>query len=119
MVMAGLIFMVFTWLFFFYFPAVSKKIFRRQFTQDFVQFLESPSVRKDIGIFGDLADYPRLALRLKHDSLVLTYLRENDTNFNQRSSFEKRLLILNFKLVMLSLLMRDWTRLGKRRPPST
>jgi hypothetical protein len=43
--------------------------------------------------------------------LALTYLLKNAANINQRYSFEERLLILYFRLVFASMIMRHWLKL--------
>jgi hypothetical protein len=117
MVMAALILMISTGLFFFYLQAVCQKILRRQFTQEFFQTivnanrLEFPSVRRAIEDFGSPVEYPRLTLTLKCDFLALTYLLKNAANINQRYSYEERLLIVYFKLVFVSLVTRHWLKL--------
>jgi hypothetical protein len=90
---------------------------RRQFAQEFFQSivtanrLEFPSVRKALEDFGAPVDYPRLMLTLKCDFLALTYLLKNAANVNQRYSYEERLLIVYFKLVLVSLVARHWLKL--------
>ena len=117
MFMAALILMVSTGLFFFYLQAVCQKILRRQFSQEFFQSivnanrLEFPSVRKAIEDFDSPVEYPRLTLTLKCDFLALTYLLKNAANINQRYSYEERLLIVYFRLVFASLIMRHWLKL--------
>lgn len=117
MFMAALILILSTGLFFFYLQAVSQKILRRQFAQEYFQAivnanrLEFPSVRKALEDFGAPVEYPRLMLTLKCDFLALTYLLKNAANVNQRYSYEERLLILYFKLVFVSLITRHWLRL--------
>jgi len=117
MFMAALILMVSTGLFFFYLQAVCQKILRRQFSQEFFQSivnanrLEFPSVRKAIEDFDSPVEYPRLTLTLKCDFLALTYLLKNAANINQRYSFEERLLILYFRLVFTSMMVRHWLNL--------
>src|SRR5208283_988226 len=117
MFMAALILIVSTGLFFFYLQAVCQKILRRQFAQEFFQTivnanrLEFPSVRKAIEDFDSPVEYPRLTLTLKCDFLALTYLLKNAANINQRYSFEERLLIVYFRVVFASLIMRHWLKL--------
>ena len=117
MFMAALILIVSTGLLFFYFQAVCQKILRRQFAQAFSQSLvnanrlEFPSVRKSFEDVGSPTEYPRLTLTLKCDFLALTYLLKNAANVNQRYNYEERLLILYFKLVFASLVVRHWMKL--------
>jgi hypothetical protein len=58
-------------------------------------------------------DYPRLMMTLKCDYLALTYLLKNAANVNQRFTREEHLLIVYFKMVLLSLVVRHWLRLGE------
>jgi hypothetical protein len=115
--MAALILILSTGLFFFYLQAACQRILRRQFAQEFFQSivtanrLEFPSVRKALEDFGAPVDYPRLMLTLKCDFLALTYLLKNAANVNQRYSYEERLLIVYFKLVLVSLVARHWLKL--------
>ena len=117
MFMAALILILSTGLFFFYLQAACQRILRRQFAQEFFQSivtanrLEFPSVRKALEDFGAPVDYPRLMLTLKCDFLALTYLLKNAANVNQRYSSEERLLIVYFKLVLVSLVARHWLKL--------
>jgi hypothetical protein len=121
MVMAALILILSTGLFFFYLQAICQKILRRQFTQEFFQSivnanrLEFPSVRKAIEAFDSPMEYPRLALTLKCDFLALTYLLKNAANVHQRYSYEERLLIVYFKLVFASLVTCHWMKLRETR----
>jgi len=117
MFMAALILMISTGLFCFYLQGVCQKILRRQFTQEFFQSivnanrLEFPSVRKALENFGSPVEYPRLTLTLKCDFLALTYLLKNAANINQRYSYEERLLIVYFRVMFASLMMRHWLKL--------
>lgn len=117
MYMAALIMMVSTGLFFYYLQAVCQKFLRRQFSQEFFQSivnanrLEFSSVRKAIEDFGSPVEYPRLTLTLKCDFLALTYLLKNAANVKQRYSHEESLLILYFRMVFASLMIRHWLKL--------
>jgi len=117
MFIACLILILSTGLFFFYIQATCQRILRRQFSQEFFKSivnanrLEFPSVRKAIEDFGSPVEYPRLMLMLKCDFLSLTYLLKNAANVNQRYSKEERLLILYFRFLFVSLIVRHWLRL--------
>ena len=114
--MSALILILSTGLFF-YFQAVCQKVLRRQFAQSFWQAIvnangfEFPSVRKALQGFGVPVEYPRLVMTLRCDFLALTYLVKNAANVKQRYTCEERLLILFFKLVLVSLVTRHWLRL--------
>jgi hypothetical protein len=120
MVMAALILILSTGLFFFYLQAVCQKILRRQFAQAFWQIivsangLEFPSVREGIEGLASPLEYPRLMTSLKCDFLALSYLAKHAINVNLRCTFEERLLILYFKWVLFSLVMRHWLRLREK-----
>jgi hypothetical protein len=120
MVMAGLILILSSALFFFYLQTVCQKILLRHFEQEFFQAivnanrLEFPSVRRAIEEFGAPVDYGRLLMTLKCDFLALTYLLRNAANVNQRYSREERLLILYFRVVFASLITRHWLKLREQ-----
>jgi hypothetical protein len=122
MIMATLILILSTALFFFYLQGVCQKILRRQFAQSFWRLIahangyEFPSVRKALEGFGVSVEYPWLMVTLRHDFLALTYLLKNAVNVNQRYTYEDRLLILYFKLVLVSLVTRH--RLNLRETPA-
>ena len=121
MIMAALILILSTALFFFYFQVTCQRILRRQFDREYFQSivsanrLEFPSLRKDVEEFGAPVDYPRLRMMLKCDFLALTYLLKNAANVNQRFSNEERLLILYFRWLFLSMSLRRLFRLGEKR----
>ncbi|HXW13015.1 MAG TPA: hypothetical protein VEN79_00770 [Terriglobia bacterium] len=115
--MPALILIVSTALLFVYFQAVCQKILRRRFTQEYFQTivnanrLEFPSVQRSIEDFGASVRYSRLTVMLKCDFVVLTYLLKNVNNVYQRFTYEERLLILYFRVLFVSLIMRHWLRL--------
>jgi hypothetical protein len=122
MVMAALILIVSTGLFFFYFQAVCQKILRREFSQEFYQSivnanrLEFLSVRKAVEYLDTITEYPRLTLTLRCDFLALTYLLKHAANVNQRYTHEEKLLIVYFKLIFASLVARHWLKLREKSP---
>ena len=109
MILAALILILSTAMFFFYFQATCQKILRRQFDREYflsivnANRLEFPSLRKSLEEFGAPVDYPRLRMILKCDFLALAYLLKNAANVNQRYSKEERLLILYFRWLFVSL----------------
>ena len=121
MILAALILILSTAMFFFYFQVTCQRILRRQFDREYFQSivnanrLEFPSLRKSLEEFGAPVDYPRLRMMLKCDFLALTYLLKNAANVNQRYSKEERLLILYFRLQFLSLAVRRLLKLGEKR----
>jgi hypothetical protein len=121
MIVAVLILILSTALFFFYFQVTCQKILRRQFDREYFQSiananrLEFPSLRKSLEEFGPPVDYSRLRMMLKCDFLALTYLLKNAANVNQRYSHEERLLILYFRWQFLSLAVRRLLRVGENK----
>ncbi|MGD0010667.1 MAG: hypothetical protein ABSE93_19250 [Terriglobia bacterium] len=121
MILAALILILSTAMFFFYFQVSCQKILRRQFDREYFQSivnanrLEFPSLRKSLEEFGAPVDYPRLRMMLKCDFLALTYLLKNAANLNQRYSNEERLLILYFRWQFLSLAVRRLLKVGERK----
>jgi hypothetical protein len=121
MILAALILILSTALFFFYFQVTCQKILRRQFDREYFQSivnanrLEFPSLRKSLEEFGAPVDYPRLRMMLKCDFLALTYLLKNAANVNQRYSNEERLLILYFRWQFLSLAVRRLLKVGEKK----
>jgi hypothetical protein len=121
MIVAALILILSTALFFFYFQVTCQKILRRQFDREYFQSiananrLEFPSLRKSLEEFGPPVDYPRLRMMLKCDFLALTYLLKNAANVNQRYSNEERLLILYFRWHFLSLAVRRLLKVGEKK----
>jgi hypothetical protein len=121
MILAALILILSTAMFFFYFQVTCQKILRRQFDREYFQSivnanrLEFPSLRKSLEEFGAPIDYPRLRMMLKCDFLALTYLLKNAANLNQRYSKEERLLILYFRWQFLSLAVRRLLKVGEKK----
>jgi hypothetical protein len=117
MIMATLILILSTGLFFFYIQGVCQKILRRQFAQQFSQMIvnvngfEYPSVRKALEGFRVPVEYPRLMMTLRCEFQALTYLVKNAANANHRHTYKDRLLIVYFKLVLVSLVTRHWLKL--------
>jgi len=121
MILAALILILSTAMFFFYFQVTCQKVLRRQFDREYFQSivnanrLEFPSWRKSLEEFGAPVDYPRLRMMLKCDFLALTYLLKNAANVNQRYSNEERLLILYFRWQFLSLAVRRLLKVGEKK----
>jgi len=121
MILATLILILSTAMFFFYFQVTCQKILRRQFDREYFQSiananrLEFPSLRKSLEELGAPVDYPRLRMMLKCDFLALTYLLKNAANVNQRYSRDERFLILYFRWQFLSLAVRRLLRVGEKK----
>ena len=120
MILAALILILSTALFFFYLQVTCMKVLRRQFDQDYflsivnANRLEFPSVRRALEDFAPPVDYSRLRMMLKCDFVALAYLLKNAANVNQQYSHEQRLLILYFRLIFLSLLTRHLLKLSEK-----
>ena len=121
MILAALVLILSTAMFFFYFQVTCQKILRRQFDREYFQSIvnanrfEFPSLRKSLEEFGAPVDYPRLRMMLKCDFLALTYLLKNAANVNQRYSKEEWLLILYFRWQFLSLAVRRLLKVGEKK----
>jgi len=121
MIVAMLILILSTALFFFYFQVTCPRILRRQFDREYFKSiananrLEFPSLRKSLEEFGAPVDYSRLRMMLKCDFLALTYLLKNAANVNQRYSYDERLLILYFRWQFLSLAFRRLLKVGENK----
>ena len=121
MILAALILILSTAMFFFYFQVTCQKVLRRQFDREYFQSivnanrLEFPSLRKSLEEFDAPVDYARLRMMLKCDYLALTYLLKNAANVNQRYSNEERLLILYFRWQFLLLAVRRTLRVGEKK----
>ena len=121
MIVAALILILSTAMFFFYFQVTCQKILRRQFDREYFQAiananrLEFPSLRKSLEEFGAPVDYSQLRMVLKCDFFALTYLLKNAANVNRRYSNEERLLILYFRWQFLSLAVRRLLKVGENK----
>jgi hypothetical protein len=117
MIVATLILILSTAMFFFYFQVTCQKILRRQFDREYFQSiananrLEFLSLRKSLEEFGAPLEYARLRSVLKCDFLALTYLLKNVENANRRYSNEERLLVLYFRCQCFSLAVRRLLKL--------
>jgi hypothetical protein len=121
MLLAALILILSTAMFFFYFQAVCQRILHHEFDRDYflpivnANRLEFPSVRKVMEEFGAPLEYSRFRMMLKCDYLALTYLLKNAGNQTRRYSFEDRLLMAYFRLSFFSLSFRHIFRLSERK----
>lgn len=122
MFLASLILILSTALLFFYFQVTCQKILRRKFDREYYQSivdanrLEFPAVRKALEEFDTAVDYPRIRMTLKCDFLALAYLLRNAANVNQRLSRDEHLLMLYFRTIFFSLVVRHLLRLRERPP---
>lgn len=120
MFLASLILILSTALCLFYFQATCQRVLRKQFEQEYFHSivnanrLEFPSVRRALEDFDAPVDYPRLRTMLKCDFLALTYLLKNAANVNQRYSRDELLLIVYFRVVLLSLAARHLLRMKEK-----
>jgi len=120
MILATIILILSTAMFFFYLQVTCQKILRRQFDREYFRSivntarLEFPSLRKSLEEFGAPVDYAWMRIMLKCDFLALTYLLKNAASVNHRFSREDRLLILYFRWLFLSLAVRHWLRFNEK-----
>ena len=102
---------------FFCWHTTIQKTLRRAFHRDYFQTvvtanrLEFPALRKACEEPHAPVAYGRLRMMVKRDFLALTFLLKNADNVSQRYSREERLLMLYFRLVLVSLIVRHWLRL--------
>ncbi len=120
MILASLVLILSTALLFFYLQTSCQRILARQFSeQDFLPVvnanrLEFLSIHQGLEVSDVPVGFTRLRVMLKCDFLALTYLLKNAANLKQRYSREERLLILYFRLVFFSLLVRHYLRLKEK-----
>jgi len=109
-----------TALFFFYWQATIQKILRRAFDHAYLQtivaanHLEFPALRKAFEETETPVDYAHLRVNIKCDYLALTYMLKNAANLRPGFSREERLLMLYFRLILVSLTVRHWLRLQEK-----
>jgi hypothetical protein len=120
MVMALLVLIFSTALFFFYLQVSVQRILGRAFDREYFQAmvtanrLEFPDLRKAFEEANVPVEYPRLRMMIKCDFQALTYLLKNAANVSQHYSREERLLIFYFHLVRGSLIARHWLQLREK-----
>lgn len=120
MVMACLILVFSTALFFFYCQVTIQKILRRAFDHASFQalaaanHLEFPALRNAFEEADASADYARMRMNIKCDYAALTYMLKNASNIRQGYSHEERLLMLHFRLHLVSLTVRHMLRLCEK-----
>ena len=120
MVMACLILVFSTALFFFYCQVTIQKILRRAFDHAYFQalaaanHLEFPALRKAFEEADASADYARMRMNIKCDYAALTYMLKNASNIRQGYSHVERLLMLYFRLHLVSLTVRHMLRLCEK-----
>ena len=120
MIVACVVLLLSTALFFFYFQVTCQKILRRQFDLEYFRSiananrLEFPSLRKSLEC-GEPIDYWRLRGMLQCDFLALAYLLKNVQNAKRRYANEERLLIFYFRFECLSLAVRRLLKLSDNK----
>ena len=77
--------------------------------------LEFPSLRKSLVEVGTPVDYSRLPRALRCDFLALTHLLQNTTNGKKSCSKQQRLLILYFRVQLISFAARRLLRVGEKK----
>jgi hypothetical protein len=120
MVLAALILILSSALFCFYLQGTMQRILRREFNREYfltivaanrLKFLEVARALEGINAPVDPA---QLRLSLRRDFLALTYLLKNVANANLSYSRAESFLILYFRLVSVSLTLRQWLRLRQK-----
>ena len=120
MVMACLILIFSTALFFFYCQVTMQKIHRRTFDHACFQTLaaairlEFPAWRKAFEEPNASVNYGRLRRGLNCDYAALTFLLKDASNLRQGYSHEERYLMLCFRLLLISLTVRHMLRLCEK-----
>ena len=120
MVMACLILIFSTGLFFFYCQVTMQKILRRAFDHAHFQaltaaiHLEFPAWLKAFEEPNASVNYVRLRRGLKGDYATLTFLLKNASSLRQGYSHEERYLMLYFRLLLVSLTLRHRLRLCEK-----
>ena len=120
MVMAVLTLVLSTALFFFYWQTTIQKILRRAFDQAYYQTivaascLEFPALRKAFEEPDATVDFTTLRMNLKFDFLTLTYLLKSAGEKGKSYTFEERLLMVYFRLILASLTVRHWLGLPEK-----
>jgi hypothetical protein len=120
MVMACVILIFSTALFFFYCQVTMQKILRRAFDHAHFQTLaaairlEFPTWRKAFEEPNASVNYLRLRGGLKGDYAALTFLLKNASNLRQGYSHEERYLMLYFRLLLVSLTLRHMLRICEK-----
>ena len=120
MVMACLVLVFSAALFFFYCQVTIQKILRRAFDHAYFQALaaanrlEFPALRQAFEEVDASAYFARMRMNMRCDFLAVTYLLKNASNARQSYSREERLLMLYFRLVLVSLTARHWLRLHEK-----
>ena len=120
MLVAFLVLVISTALFCFYWQVTIQRMLRRTFAEAYFRSLaaanrlEFPALRETFQGADKHADYGRLLVNLRCDFLAVTYLLKNASNLRQGYSNEERLLMLYFRVVLLSLSVRHWLRLREK-----
>lgn len=100
-----------TALFIFYIQTLCEKVLRREFSRPFFQDvlntldLEFPRLREALSANSPVS-YEQIHLALKCDYATLTYLIKNGNPNRSRFSWQERLLISYFRLLLLALPVR-------------
>jgi len=120
MILATLILILSTAMFFFYFQNTCQRVLRRQFEREYfksiaeVMRLEFPAVRKSLDDPYASIDYSRLSKALRADLFALTHVLENTARLDEGPSLEDRLLILYFRCQLISFAVRRFIRVGEK-----
>lgn len=108
-----------TALFFFYIQTLCEKVLRREFSQPYFQDvlnaidLEFPRVRQAMSD-GVPMNYSQIRLALECDFSTLTYLVKNGNPKQRRFSWQERMLVSYFRVLLLCLPLRYAFHFGEK-----
>ena len=100
-----------TALFFFYLQTLCEKVLRREFSRAYFQDvlsaidLEFPRIQQALAAKAPIS-YAQIRLALKCDLFTLTYLVRNGDPKRRRLSWQERMLIGYFRVLLLALPLR-------------
>lgn len=120
MILAALILILSTGLFFYYLQSLCRRILRREFEKPYFELivtanqLEFPTVLNALEANAQGVDYSRLRSVLKCDFAALTYLLKHVAEGRGHTLTEEWLLVLYARWLFLSLALRDMLRLEGR-----
>ena len=116
MVVASLILILSTALFFFYLQVVCQRLLRREFVEPFylrlaqVTGLEFPALREEVGKAGCVGDHASVADALRCDFTAVAYLLKKASRTRHLTPGD-RLLLLYWRAMFMSLRLRHILRL--------
>jgi hypothetical protein len=119
MIVASLILILSTALFFFYLQMVCQRLLRREFVEPFylrlaqVTGLEFPALREEVGKAGCVGDLASIADALRCDFTAVAYLLKKASRTRHLTPGD-RLLLLYWRVMFMSLRLRHILRLQEK-----